>query len=504
MIRYCAAHPTAANLMMLLLIVAGLVALPNLKRETLPEINRYEVEVKVLYPGATPLDVEQKVCRPLEEAIEGISFIKEQRCESRHSRAIAVIEMRQDGDFKAFVDDIDSAVDEIDSFPDETEQPVIRELGRTQDVVTVALTADLNAVELKDLAEDIKQRMMRHPGIPLIEIEGFSERQLQIQISQAHLRQYGLSLQDIADLISAQDLDLPLGDITTRSRDYQVRFRDERRTPEELSELIVVKGVSGNELRLGDIANIVDRFELEEDWVFFNGKPAAFFKIRKNTRDDSLRVLQAVESFIEQERRRLPEQVGFYLTQDFTSIVKDRIQLLVSNAWQGLLLVFAVMWLFFGSRFAFWVVMGLPVSFLASAFLLAQWGISINLLSMVALLLALGILMDDAIVISESIGFQIGQGKAPLQAAVDGTRQVARGVLSSFVTTLCVFVGLLFLIGDIGQMLKTIPAVLISVLTVSLLEAFLILPHHLQQTLHKSKQQTPSRLRAQFAIQFER
>ncbi len=503
MIRYFASHPTAANLMMLLLIFAGLTTLPRLKRETLPEIKTYEVEVKVKYPGATPQDVEQKICRPLEDALDGISFIKEMRCESRQGMAIAVLEMLEEGNYSLFKDDIDSAVDEIDSFPSQVEQPIIRELGRTQDVVTVALTAELKAQELKDLAENIKQQMMREPLIPLVEIEGFSDRQLQIQVSQASLRQYGLSLQTVADLISAQDLDLPLGEINTNARDYQIRFRDERRTPEELAELIIVKGQSGNEVRLGDIAEIVDRFELDEDKIFFNGKPTAFFKIRKNTRDDSLRVLHAVESFIEQQRQHLPDEVGFYLTQDFTSIVKDRIQLLVSNAWQGLILVFAVMWLFFGSRYAFWVVMGLPVSFLASAFLLAQWGISINLLSMVALLLALGILMDDAIVISESIGAQINLGKQPLQAAVDGTKKVARGVLSSFVTTLCVFIGLLFLSGDIGQMLKTIPAVLISVISISLVEAFLILPNHLQHSLSKSGQQSPGKLRTQFAYHFE-
>ncbi len=504
MIRYFASHPTAANLMMLILIFAGFTTLPSLKRESLPEIKTYEVEVKVRYPGATPQDVEQKICRPLEDSLDGISFIKEMRCESRQGLAIAVLEMMEEGNFNLFKGDIDSAVDEIDSFPEQAEQPIIRELGRIQDVVTIALTADLELQELKDLAEDIKQRMLRDPQIPLVEIEGFSDRQLQIQINQAQLRQYDLSLQAVTDLISAQDLDLPLGEIDTNSRDYQIRIREERRTLEELAELIIIKGQSGNEVRLGDIADIVDRFELDENKILYNGKPTAFFKIRKNTRDDSLRVLDAVQSFIENERQHLPDEVGFYLTQDFTSIIKDRIQLLISNAWQGLILVFAVMWLFFGSRFAFWVVMGLPVSFLASAFLLAQWGISVNQLSMVALLLALGVLMDDAIVISESIGTQISLGKQPLQAAVDGTKKVARGVLSSFVTTLCIFVGLLFLSGDIGQMLKTIPAVLISVITVSLVEAFLILPNHLQHSLSKSGQLSPGKIRLEFANYFER
>lgn len=345
---------------------------------------------------------------------------------------------------------------------------------------------------------------MRVPGIPLVSVEGFSKRQFQIQLTQDKLRLYGLSLQTIATRIAQQNLDLPVGEIQTAERDYQIRVNDERRSPDELRDLVIIKGKYGNEVRLGDIATIIDTFEKAEDQVTYNNLPTAFLKIRKNTQDDSLRILETVKQFISDEKRRLPAQVQFNLTQDFTSIVNDRIAMLITNAWQGLLLVFTVMWLFFGTRYAFSVVMGLPVSFLASAFLLVQWGISINMLSMVALLLALGILMDDAIVISESIGKHISLGKTPTQAAIDGTLEIKNGVLSSYVTTLCIFIGLLFLNGDIGQLLYTIPAVLISVITISLLEAFLILPHHLQHSLQKGAGQPTPKIRQQFADAFER
>lgn len=502
MIRFFTTHPTAANLLMLLLLFAGITTLPTIKRETLPEIKRYEVEVKIVYPGATPTDIEEKICLPLENAIEGTSFIEEISCQAQHSHAIAIIKMFETGNFSIFMDDINSAVDEIDSFPDDSEEPIITEVGRTQDVVTVALTADIKRSELKDLAELIKAKMLLDPAIPLVDIEGFSKRQFQIQISQSKLRQHGLSVQDIATVISRQDIDLPAGEIKTADRDYQIRFNDEARSLQELAELVVLSSEQNTEIHLGDIASIVDQFDEDSDQLIYDGKPAAFLKIRKNSRDDSLRILESVNQFIAKERQLLPAEVGFHLTQDFTSIVKDRIQLLVTNAWQGLILVFAVMWLFFGTRYAFWVVMGLPVSFLASAYILAQWGISINMLSMVALLLALGILMDDAIVISESIGHQISLGKTPLDAAIDGTHAVARGVLSSFITTLCIFIGLLFLSGDIGQNLKTIPVVLISVISISLIEAFLILPHHLQHSLHKAKDKPISKIRAKFTQHF--
>jgi len=503
MIRFFAAHPTAANLLMLLAIFAGLFTLPNLKRETMPEIKTFEVTVNVPYPGAAPLDVEKSICLPLEDAIDGIGFIDEKRCEAKQNIAVMTIKMLERGDFEKFLDDIKSAVDGINEFPDASEEPIIKEKGRTQAVVKVALTAELPRPELKQLAEQIKQKMLQYPMIPLVEIEGFSERQFQIQVSSIKLRQHGLSLQQLANLIAKQDLDLPVGTIQTDYVAQQIRFSDERKSPTELADLVVITGQAGNEVKLGDIATIVDTFELAEDRGYFNGVPAAFLKISKNKVDDSLEVLNAVKAFIDQQKQLLPEGVGFELTEDTTSIVKDRIRLLLTNAWQGLFLVFGVMWLFFTLRYAFWVVMGLPVSFLASFYVLGHLGITINMISMVALLISLGILMDDAIVISESIGTQIKKGKKPMQAAIDGTKIVARGVISSFATTLCIFVGLIFIEGNIGQILKVIPIVLISVICVSLVEAFLILPHHLQDSLSHVQNKKTSNFRLQFEQKFE-
>jgi multidrug efflux pump subunit AcrB len=503
MIRFFAAHPTAANLLMLIAILAGLLTLPNLRRETMPEIKTFEVTVTVPYPGAAPLDVEKSICLPLEDAIDGIGFIDEKRCEAKQNVAVMTIKMLERGNFEKFLDDIKSAVDGINEFPDVSEEPIIKEKNRTQAVVKVALTAELPRPELKQLAEQIKQKMLQYPMIPLVEIEGFSERQFQIQVSSNKLRQYGLSLQQLASLIAKQDLDLPVGTIETDYVAQQLRFSDERKSPTELADLVIIKGQAGNEVKLGDIATIVDTFELAEDRGYFNSVPAAFLKISKNKVDDSLKVLDAVKEFIDQQKQLLPEGVGFELTEDTTSIVKDRIRLLLKNAWQGLFLVFGVMWLFFTLRYAFWVVMGLPVSFLASFYVLGHLGITINMISMVALLISLGILMDDAIVISESIGTQIKKGKKPMQAAIDGTKIVARGVISSFATTLCIFVGLIFIEGNIGQILKVIPIVLISVICVSLVEAFLILPHHLQDSLSRVQNKKPSQFRLQFEQKFE-
>ena len=503
MIHFFAKHPTAANLMMVMFLLAGMLTLPSIKRETFPEVKSFEVEIRVPYPGAAPKDVETGICKPLEDALDGISFIEEKRCQARTSIAIMTVKMLEAGDFPKFLDDVKSEVDAVDNFPDESEVPTVKELGRTQEVITLALTADLERPELKRLAEEVKQRMLQFSGIPLVEIQGFSSRQFQVQVSQHKLRELGLSLQDIAQVISSQDVDLPVGDVKTQFRDYQIRLSDERRSIVELSSLVVLRGSQGNEVLLGDVATIVDEFETESQKATLNNQPAAFLKIKKNTLDDSLRVLNRVKQFVQEEEKRLPDGVSFYLTQDYTSIVSDRISLLSSNALQGLILVFLVMWLFFGSRYAFWVVMGLPVSFLASAFVLGYLGISINMLSMVALLLALGILMDDAIVISESIASQLRHGKSPMEAAIEGTKKVANGVFSSFLTTVSIFVGLLFIQGDIGQVLRVIPIVLISVIVVSLIEAFFILPHHLYHSLEHQKHTKIPVFRQKFEDWFE-
>ncbi|MFT5521176.1 MAG: HAE1 family hydrophobic/amphiphilic exporter-1, partial [Enterobacterales bacterium] len=503
MIRFFAAHPTASNLLMLLLMVIGLITLPEIRRETFPEVKTYSAEIRVPYPGAAPTDVEQGICLVLEDALDGISFVEEKICQAQQNLGLMTIKMYEQGDFSKFMDDVNSAVDSINDFPKEAELAIVSEMGRTQNVVSVALTADLPRSELKDLALDLKQVFLHDPNIPLVEIKGFSERQFLIEVPNHNLRRYGISLQELAAQIGKQNIDLPVGSIETNFRETQLRFTDERRSATDLTKIVVMTGKNGNEVRLGDIATIRDTFEFAEDKVTFNGNPAALLQINKNTTDDSLKVLQAVENLIAIEQAKLPEGINLVLTQDATSIVKDRINMLLTNAWQGLLLVFAVMWLFFAFRFAFWVVMGLPVSFLASMFFLGQAGISINMISMVALLLSLGILMDDAIVIAESIGSQIKKGLSPLKASIVGTQIVARGVLSSFLTTLCIFVGLIFIEGNLGQILKVIPIVLITVISVSLIEAFLILPHHLNHSLSHAGKQKPSQFRIRFEFKFE-
>ncbi|TMP39542.1 efflux RND transporter permease subunit [Pseudoalteromonas rubra] len=504
MIAYFARHPTAANLLMLAIIVLGLSALPQLKRETFPEIAASQIQVNVPYPGANPEESELALCVPLEEAMDGLSDIEQISCEARESMAKMIVEMQEGGDITRLMSDVKTEVDAIDTFPDKAESPVIKELGRTESLITLAISADLPSAELKDYAESVKHKLQRLPDISLVEIHGFSDRQLRVELSLSLLRQYGLSINDVVSHIERQNIKLPAGNLETKGKTLQIRFDQQGVTAKELGELVIASTQSGGQLKLKDLGQITERFELDEAKVEFNGKPAALLKIKKTKAQDALDLVEQVYNFVESERQQLPAGIEMALTSDQAKIVSDRLAMLTTNSWQGFLLVFAVMWLFFTWRYSFWVSMGLPISFLGAFWLMTVLGVSINMISMVGMLMAIGILMDDAIVIAESIASHVERGESIDEGVIKGVKQVAPGVLSSFLTTASVFVGLAFIAGDIGQIMKVFPQMLLAVLVVSLVEAFLILPNHLLHSLHKKQDEPESGFKARFNQRFER
>ncbi len=504
MIRYFVKHPTLSNILMMAIIAIGLTSLGSLNRDSFPLIKPSKVQVTVAYPGASPGDIEDGICNPLEDATDGISFLEEQSCDARDNIAIFTLEMQEKGDIEAFADDIKTEVEAIQNFPDNIEQPVIKQLGRINRVSDIAITSEqLTLTELKALAEYYRDQLVAMPQIPIVRIEGFSTHQLQILVHPDTQKKYNLSVQDIANLVAAQALELPAGTLKTTATDYQIRFDNVRKTAEELASLVIINTPSGGEIRLGDIAKIDDVFEPPEQRIELDGKPAALLKISKNTIDDTLNVADAVLEFVETENQRLPEGTRMTVMNDSSALIRDRLQLLLKNGWQGLLLATLMLLLFFSWRYSFWIALGLPISFLGGLAMMVVFGVSINMISMVALLVAIGILMDDAIVLSESIDQEYRSGKSPLDAAVDGTKKVLRGVASSFLTSAFLFGSLLFMKGDMGQILGVLPVVLLSVLTISLIEAFLILPHHLKHSLERVHHKTPPQWRQRIENRFD-
>ncbi|MGB5278255.1 MAG: efflux RND transporter permease subunit [Gammaproteobacteria bacterium] len=502
MIAWFARHQTAANLLMAAIMILGLVALPGLQRETFPELQSDTVEIRVIYQGATPAEVEDAVCRRLEDVLESITDLDEMRCDAREGLGTATAIMREGALMPRFLDDVKSAVDAIDDFPEQTEPAVVEELNRTDFVVSVAVTGPEDPVALKAYAEDLKDRIMAATDVAEVTVSGFSDHHIRIEVPAWRLRQYGLSAADIASAVERQSVSSPAGRLEGGVEDLLLRFDDQRKSVESFHDLVVISGSTGAAIRLGELAAITDRFDRDEEKVLFNGQRAAQLDIAKTRDQDILEVFASVNAFIEAERARAPQGVQLHLTQDRASIVQDRLDMLVRNGAQGLLLVFLVLWLFFSLRYSFWVTMGLPVSFLGALFVLPILGITINMISMVGLLIGVGLLMDDAIVIAENIAARMARGDKPLQAAITGVKQVLPGILSSFATTLLVFGSLAFITGTIGQILRIMPIVLIVVISVSLIEAFCILPHHLSHSLMHMRQKAPSRFRQGFENAF--
>lgn len=472
-----------ANLLMAAFLLAGVFSAPSLLRETFPKADQSEVEITVPYPGARPEDVESAICERIENALDAVTGIERQSCEAREGLARAIVKMREGDDFQRFATDVKSEIDAITDFPERAEAVRVRPLGQIDFVASVALTGPTTRTGLKDYAEQIRTRMLQRGDIPKVEVRGFSTRELQIDLKPLALKQLGLSVSDIARLVQNGSLDLPAGSIETSTETYLIRIAEERRDTVDLAALIVRSSPDGGQVRLGDIAEITEGFALSDDGILFDGRPAAFLDIHKTRAEDSLTIVDALKDFVADERQQAPPGVTLAITADAASVVRDRLSLVMVNGAQGLALVFLVLWLFFGFRFSFWVAMGLPVSFMGGIALMGLVGFSLNLMTTLGLLIVIGLLMDDAIVIAENIARLREQGRSAAQAAVEGATQVLPNVLASFGTTALIFGSLAFLQGDLGAVLRVVPVVMLFVLAVSLIEAFLILPHHLIPSL---------------------
>lgn len=488
MIRYFAGHQTIANLLMILFLMAGIMVGPSLLRETFPRRASNEVEVNVPYPGSRPEDVETAICERIENALDAVTGIDRQSCEAREGSARAIVRVEEGGDFQAFVADVKSEIEGITDFPERAEAATIKPLGQTDFVASVAITGPHSLTDLKDYAEDTRTRMLRWGGIPIINIKGFSTRELHIGLDPEALQRFGISVSDVASAVRAGSLDLPAGSIEAEGETLLIRVAEERRDIESLGNLIVRSSTTGGQVSLRQIADITEQFAKDDNNILFNGEPAAVLDITKTPSEDALDVVDRLSSFLEAERAQAPPGVVMEITTDGASVVRERLTLVVVNGVEGLALVFLVLWLFFGFRFSFWVAMGLPVSFMGGVALMSLVGYSLNLMTTLGLLIVIGLLMDDAIVIAENIARRREKGDSPIDAAVNGASQVFPNVLASFATTTMIFGSLAFLQGNLGAVLRVVPVVMLFVLVVSLVEAFLILPHHLIHSLeHPAK-----------------
>ncbi len=504
MIAYFARHPTIANLLMFLIVVLGIQSLPGLRRETFADFAPNSLQIRVVYPGAAAEEVEDAIVRRIEDALDGVTGIREVKSEAREGIGIVTVEMRDGMDMASFQAEVSAEVDAIEGFPARAEDSRIERIGNRQAVVSVAVTGPEDPIELEAYCRKLETDLQMLDEVSLVDVDGFSDREIQVRLFNHAILQLDISVRDIADAIEKQSIDLPVGTMTSSDGEVLLRITDERRSPQEYEDLVIFSPGDGREIRLGEVATISEGFALDEDKVIFNGKRAGLLRISKTKSEDSLRILESVTRYLEGLEATKPPSVAFTITEDVTSIVKDRLELLIVNGIQGLALVFFVLWIFLDIRLAFWVAMSLPISFFGAFWVMGLIDYSLNLITMMGLLLALGLLMDDGIVLAENVASHLSRGKSGMQAAIDGVREVAPGVLSSFATTVCVFLPMAFLEGDIGKVLLVLPVVLIVVMAVSLLEAFLILPSHLGHSLHGHGERSPSAFRRNFDTLFSK
>lgn len=481
MIGYFVRHPVAANLLMVLITVLGIAVVTGIERETFPEFTADSVRITVPYPGASAPDVDEEVCAPIESALSGITGLDELSCLSVEGRAIATAELQENGNLIQFFNDVSSAVSGIGDFPDAAETASVEIANQTDLVALIAISGISGKDGLVAYADDLSDRLLALNGVASAEVSGITDRELKVSFDQNALRRFGVSVNQLVSAIEERSFQQPLGSAALREGDLALRYVGATRTITALEDLVVIENADGAVVRLSDLADVslVDRDENTQS--FINGSQTAIISIAKSADEDSIRVFDRVDAVLADERARYPAPFEITVINNLSDLVEERINLIVENIAIGLLLVFGTMWLFFSLRQALWISAALPVSFLGGLFVMSILGITINMITLIALLMAVGLIMDDSIVIAENID-KWRRKAPPLEAAARGTLEVLPGVASSFLTTACVFAPLMFISGELGQILSFVPMVLLITLAISLVEGFLILPHHISHS----------------------
>jgi multidrug efflux pump subunit AcrB len=478
-ISWMARNPVAANLLMIILMAGGLLMSGRIKQEVFPEFELDIIQIVVPYPGASPEEVEQGILLAVEEEIRGLNDIKKITATAQEGAGVVSVELITGADSDKNLNDIKSYVDRITSFPEDAERPVVQLLTNRREVVSLLLYGDLDEETLRQLAEQTREALLIDPGITQVDLDGVRDREISVEISQDNLRRHRLSLEEVANRVRAASIELPGGGLKTSGGELLLRTDERRDLGPELRNIELRSDPAGGVVRLGDVASIRDGFSEQDLLSFFEGKPAVRVTVFRVGDQTPITVSDAVKDYMEREEPNLPPGVKMAIWSDQSEIYKDRIDLLMRNALMGLILVFAVLGLFLHFELAFWVTMGIPISFLGAMLLMPAMGVSINMISLFAFIIVLGIVVDDAIVVGENIYERRQQGMSVAEAALQGAREISVPVVFSVLTTVAAFSPLFFVPGIFGKIFGVIPAIVIAVLAISLFESLFILPAHL-------------------------
>jgi multidrug efflux pump subunit AcrB len=447
-----------------------------MKIEVFPEASLDRISVSMVYSGASPEEIEEGIVRRIEESVAGLAGIKRIDSVALEGYGYVNIEVMKGWDLNSLLDDIKAEVDRISTFPEDAEEPVVREIIRRNNVIWIAIYGDAPEKTLKHLTEKIKDDITSLKGVTLANLLGVRKGEIHIEISEAVLCQYGLTLGRVADAVRKTSLDLPAGRIKTTSGEVLVRTKGRRYYAADYRNVAVVSRSDGSLVTLGEIGLLIDGFEDVDLFARFQEKPAALIRVFRVADQNALAVVKQVKAYIEKIRPGLPAGVEIGYFGDDSKFLLSRMQLLLKNLLIGLLLVIILLGLMLNWRLAFWVTLGIPISFTAGLMLLPQFNVSINMVSLFAFIMVLGIVVDDAIIIGDNIFRKSEQGFPPLKSAIEGTMEVGRPVIFSVLTTIVAFWPLLLGGGFMGKMMRNIPIVIILVLIGSLIESLFILP----------------------------
>ena len=508
MIRWFTHNPVAANLLMFAILAGGLMTLLSnrITLEVFPEFEFEKVNITTILPGATPASVENGITVRIEEAIFDLEGIKKMSSRSQEGQSFVTIEVEKGFNSRELLNEIKLRVDGISTLPTDAESPVIDIPARIREVISVVIAGDLNETELRALGELHRNRMLTLDGISRIDFDSARDFEITIEIDPDQLNSLDLTFADISNAINQSSLDLSAGNIKSEQGEFLVRTNAQAYSLEEYAQIPVLTRNDGSVILLGDISLISDGFEEDKTTKLFNGQKATVLDVFRTGDQSSIKLADAIKKYIAEQSASLPESVSMSFWRDRSKVVKGRLNTLIRSAWQGGLLVILLLTLFLRPSVAAWVSLGIPVSFMGAILLMPSLGITLNVVSMFAFILALGIVVDDAIVTGENVYRHMRMGKDSLTAAIEGTHEVATPVTFGVLTTVAAFTPLFLIEGNRGTIFAQIPSIVIPVLLFSLIESKFILPAHLRHVkpINTETQSPLGRIQQNISLGFER
>ncbi|WP_302139339.1 efflux RND transporter permease subunit [Halomonas alkalicola] len=472
-------HGVAPNLLMLLLIIGGLMASTTIKKEVFPDFELEIITVAIGYPGATPEEVERSLLLPLEAALANVDGIDELTATANEGAGRVSASLVEGVEVMRVYQEIQQAVGAITSLPAAADPPRFGLAGRSRSVMSLQLHGPVDDQLLHDLAEEVRAELQASPGIARVELSGNREREIQVLLDEEAMQRHGLDHRQLANRIGDEALDLAGGRLTTGEGEWLIRYQGRRDEAREFAELPILGTPDGGQLRLGEIARVERGFAETDREVLYNGAPSLTLDVYQVGDQTPIGISDAVHAQLERLQADLPEGVSLTISRDSSEVYRDRLDLLLKNAFLGLALVLVLLGLFLEARLAFWVTLGIPTAFLGALLFLPWFGVSLNMMSMFAFIIALGIVVDDAIMVGENIHSYREQGHSLREAAVRGAREMAVPISFAILSNIVAFLPLLFLPGFLGMIFAVVPLVVITVFLASWLEALFILPAHL-------------------------